>query len=113
MSKTCYVSLKAPSTLMSPLTQVSQLELLLAEERQQRALLIQRCSRNSQSTRTLREQLSDSLQAVTLQPIAAVLASEALRLDQSLREEELRASLGQSGAGRPSSDSMAQRILFE
>lgn len=83
----------------SPRPQVTQLELLLAEEQQQRALFVQQWSRNSQWLLSVREQLSDSLQAVTMRPIAAVLESEALRLDQSLREEELRASVSQSGAG--------------
>lgn len=84
---------------LSSYPQVIQLELLLAEEQQQRALFVQQWSRNSQWMGLLREQLSDSLQAVTLRPMATVLESEALRLDQSLREEELRVSLSQSGAG--------------
>lgn len=82
--------------MMSLPPQVTQLELLLAEEQQHRAYFVQQSSRNSQWLLSLREQLHDSLQAVTQRPIAAVLESEALRLDQSLREEELRTSLSQS-----------------
>lgn len=76
--------------------QVTQLALLLAEEQQRRTSFVQQWSRNGQWLLSLREQLSHSLLAVTRRPIAAVLESEALRLDQSLREEELRTSLGQS-----------------
>lgn len=75
---------------------MTQLELLLAEEQRRRAAFVQQCSRNGQWLLSLREQLTDSLQAVTQRPSAAVLESEALRLDRSLREEELRTSLSQS-----------------
>lgn len=81
-------------TMFSP--QVSQLQISLAVDQQQRAEFIEQSSRNSQWLLTLRHDLSDSLATVTHQPIPSVLESETLRLDRSLREEELRLSLSQS-----------------
>lgn len=78
---------------MSPPPQVNQLHLLLAVDQQHRAEFIQQSSRNSQWLLSLRHNLSDSLDAVTRHPVPSVLESEALRLDRSLREEELKASL--------------------
>lgn len=81
---------------MASSPQVTHLNLLLAEDQHQKVDFLQQSSRNSQWLLSLRHQLSDSLRAVTQRPIAAVLESEALRLDQSLREEEFRVSLSQS-----------------
>ncbi|KAE8299077.1 hypothetical protein D5F01_LYC01466 [Larimichthys crocea] len=76
--------------------QVSQLRLSLAVDQQQRAEFIQQSTKNSQWLLSLRSDLTDSLATVTRRPIPSVLESETQRLDRSLREEELRMSLGQS-----------------
>lgn len=76
--------------------QVHHLRLLLAVDHQQRAEFIDRSLKNSQSLMSLRQDLNESLAAVSQRPVPSVLESETQRLDRSIREEELRLSLSQS-----------------
>jgi len=69
---------------------------MLAVDHQQRAEFIDRSLKNSQSLMFLRQDLNESLAAVSQRPVPSVLESETQRLDRSIREEELRLSLSQS-----------------
>lgn len=76
--------------------QVHHLRLMLAVDHRQRAEFIERFLKNSQSLMSLRQDLNESLSAVSQRPVPSVLESETQRLDRSIREEELRLTLSQS-----------------
>ncbi|KAL0184005.1 hypothetical protein M9458_019701, partial [Cirrhinus mrigala] len=54
------------------------------------AEFIDRSLKNSKSLMSLRQDLNDSLAAVSQRPVPSVLESETQRLDRSIREEERR-----------------------